>query len=91
VTYASADDPPFLVVNGTADQTVRISQAEAMVAALEKVKVPVTFIRITDGGHFIGGPEINARVRSFLDKQLRGQSVEVSDAPIAAQVLPPQR
>lgn len=42
----------------------------------------MTFIRLTGGGHFIGGPEINARVRSFFDKQLRGQKVEVSDAPI---------
>jgi hypothetical protein len=67
---------------------VRISQAEAMVAALEKVKVPVTFIRITGGGHFIGGSEINARVRTFLEKQLRGQSVEVSDAPIQGQTPP---
>ncbi len=82
VTYASPDDPPFLVVHGTVDPTVPISQAEAMVAALEKVQVPVTFIRLTGGGHFIGGPEINARVRSFFDKQLRGQKVEVSDAPI---------
>jgi acetyl esterase/lipase len=90
VIYASPDDPPFLVVNGTADQTVPISQAEAMVAALAKVNVPVTFIRMAGGGHFIGGPEIHARVRTFFDKQLRGQPVEVSDAPIVAPA-PPQK
>jgi acetyl esterase/lipase len=82
VTYVSADDPPFLVVNGTDDPLVPIGQAERLVAALKEAGVPVKFIRIEGGGHAIRGPEIIERVHAFFEKQLRGQSVEVSDAPI---------
>jgi acetyl esterase/lipase len=81
VTWVSADDPPFLVVHGTVDK-LPIAQAEGMVAALKKVNVPVTFIRMEGGGHGVFGQEINSRARAFFDKHLRGQSVEVSTEPI---------
>ena len=82
IRYITADDPPFLVAHGTKDPVVPFSQAERFVDALEKAKIDVTFIRMEGGGHGVFGPEINARVRAFFDKHLRGQSVEVSDQPI---------
>ncbi|HWB01289.1 MAG TPA: alpha/beta hydrolase [Pirellulales bacterium] len=80
--YATSDDPPFFVVHGTKDPLVPLAQAEHMVQALERAGVPVTFSRIEGGGHGIRGPEITARVQQFFDKNLRGQSVEISQEPI---------
>jgi acetyl esterase/lipase len=82
VTYASSDDPPFLLVHGTADKTVPFAQAETMYERLKAEGVDVQLVRIIGGGHGIGGPEVEARVRAFLDKHLRGQDVQVSDEPI---------
>jgi len=84
VTYVSKDDPPFLVVHGTNDQTVPFAQAETLHAALKKAGVDSTFVRIEGGGHGISGPEVMKRVRAFFERHLRGRDVEVSDKPIAA-------
>jgi len=84
VTYASSDDPPFLIVHGTNDPLVQIEQAELLHAALKKAGAPSTFVKIEGGGHGIGGPEVMERVRAFFDRHLRGKDVEVSDKPIEA-------
>ena len=81
-THVSSDDPPFLVVHGTADPTVPIAQAELLYDLLKKAGVDVTFVKMIGGGHAIRGAEIDARVLAFFDKHLRGQSVEVSEEPI---------
>ena len=86
ITYVTADDPPFLVAHGTQDPVVPFSQAERFVEALKKAKVDVTFIRMEGGGHGVFGPEINARVLTFFDKHLRGQSASVSAEPIPVAV-----
>jgi acetyl esterase/lipase len=82
VTYVSADDAKFLVVHGTKDPLVPMSQAETLVEALKKACVPTTFVVMQGGGHGIRGPEITERVHAFLDKSLRGQKTEVSAEPI---------
>jgi acetyl esterase/lipase len=82
ITYVSKDDPPFLVVHGTADGTVPFEQAEMFHQALEQAGVDVTFVKIIGGGHGIGGEEVLERVKSFFEKHLRGQDVEVSAEPI---------
>lgn len=82
VTYASKDDPPFLIMHGTADRTVPLAQAERLQAVLKKAGVDSTLVRIEGGGHGFGGPEVNKRVRAFLDKHLLGKKVEVSSDPI---------
>ncbi len=82
VTYVSKDAPPFLIVHGTADPVVPLSQAEQLYQALKQAGQQVTFVKIEGGGHGIGGPEVTARVRAFFDRWLRGQNVEVSDRPI---------
>ncbi len=88
ITYVSKDDPPFLIVHGTNDGTVPLQQAEMLHAALQKAGTDVTFVKIEGGGHGIGGPEVTQRVNAFLEKQLRGRDVEVSDEPIAAPERP---
>ncbi|WP_425618447.1 alpha/beta hydrolase fold domain-containing protein [Anatilimnocola sp. NA78] len=84
VTYVTADDPPFLILHGTDDRTVAINQAERLHAAQQKAGVSTTFVKITGGGHGIGGPKVEERVKTFLDKHLLGKSVEVSSEAIEA-------
>jgi acetyl esterase/lipase len=84
ITYVSKDDPPFLVVHGTADATVPFDQAVRFSDALKKGGVDVTFVRMEGGGHGIGGPEITGRVKNFFDKHLLGKNIAVSAEPIQA-------
>lgn len=84
ITYVSKDDPPFLIVHGTADNTVPVEQAEMFHAALQKAEVDATLVKILGGSHSVGGDEVLQRVKAFFEKHLRGQEVEVSDEPIQA-------
>lgn len=88
VTYVTKDDPPFLVVHGTADRTVPFAQGETFYEKLKAAGVDATFVKMDGGGHGIGGPEITARAKAFFDKHLLGKEVEVSVEPI--QVEPAQ-
>ena len=89
ITYVTNDDPPFLIVHGTADNTVAIKQAELLHAAQQQAGVNTTFVKITRGGHGIGGPKVEERVQAFFAKNLLGRDVAVSsdaiEAPPAAQ------
>ncbi len=77
INYASPDDPPFLLVHGDADGTVPFRQSEMMEAALKKVGIPVTLIRIEGGGHgetFPGAktsPDYKAEIVKWFDTHLR--------------------
>ena len=51
----SGDDSPFLIMHGTADPGVPISQSEKLHAALTAVGVPCTFVKLKGAKH--GGPE----------------------------------
>jgi acetyl esterase/lipase len=85
VTFVTKDDPPFLIMHGTADNTVSIRQAERLYEAEKQAGMNTTFVKVTGGGHGFGGPEVNARVKAFLDKQLLGKDIAVSAEPIQAQ------
>jgi acetyl esterase/lipase len=78
VTYVSKDDPPFLIMHGTADNTVHIRQAELLSAKAKDAGMNVTFVKIEGGGHGFGGEEVNARVKAFFEKHLLGKDVAVS-------------
>lgn len=82
VTFVTKDDPPFLIVHGTDDRTVPFRQAELLHEAQKQAGVDTTFVKIEGGGHGIGGPEVEARVRAFFEKHLLGKDVEVSAEPI---------
>jgi dipeptidyl aminopeptidase/acylaminoacyl peptidase len=84
ITYVSADDPPFLTAHGTKDQLVPYDQALELDAAMKKAGAPHLLIEMTGAGHGnFRNLEINARVRTFLDKHLRGVRGEISTQPIA--------
>ena len=82
INYVTPDDPPFLVVHGTADRTVPFPQGERFYEKLKEAGVDVTFIKMDGGGHGIGGREITDRAKAFFDKHLLGKGVDVSAEPI---------
>jgi acetyl esterase/lipase len=82
ITYVTKDDPPFLIVHGTDDRTVPFNQAERLYDAQKQAGLDTTFVKIEGGGHGIGGPKVEARVRAFLEKHLLGKDVQVSGEPI---------
>jgi acetyl esterase/lipase len=82
ITFVTKDDPPFLIVHGTDDRTVPFNQAERLYDAQKKAGLDTTFVKIEGGGHGIGGPEVEARVRAFFEKHLLGKDVQVAAEPI---------
>ena len=56
VTYASADDPPFLIMHGDQDPLVPIAQNRELAEALKAVGVNVTFEVVKGAGHAPNSP-----------------------------------
>jgi dipeptidyl aminopeptidase/acylaminoacyl peptidase len=75
-------------VHGTDDRTVAIRQAEILYEAQKKAGNNSTFVKITGGGHGIGGPKVDERVATFFAKHLLSKEVEVSADAIATPPLP---
>lgn len=72
ITYVSEGDAPFLVVHGDTDPLVPHHQSEILVAALEKVNVPVEFYTVAGGSH--GGftdPKVGKLIEMTLEKYLK--------------------
>jgi len=77
MSFASSKAPPMLILHGTADTAVSITQSQAMAKKLAHLKVPVETLTIPDVGHgFIGKtPQITraandqalARTLKFID------------------------
>jgi acetyl esterase/lipase len=87
-THVTADDPPFLIVHGTEDPLVEYDQSVQFDAALRAAGVSSVLIRVDGGKHGnFGNPEVDQRVRAFLGKQLLGEKMEISTAPIAARAV----
>ena len=51
VTYASKDDPPTLILHGTADTTVPVNQSKLLHAALKKAGVSSQLVIVKDAPH----------------------------------------
>jgi len=80
VTYISADDPPFLILQGDSDRLVPPSQSEELYDQLRSAGVPATLVMVSNAGHGFksqGGEisptsqEIYLMIVDFFDKQLR--------------------
>jgi acetyl esterase/lipase len=85
--HVSPDDPPCLVIHGTADPSIPVDQAVRFDAALRSVGVPSTLLLLDRVGH---SPKITRdssagrALLEFLDATLRPATVpmpEDSDAP----------
>lgn len=80
-TYASPDDPPFLIVHGDKDQTVPVEQGQLMYDALVKVGVSAKLVIVQGGDHSLSAttgmsptrPEIDQMILDFLNKTLLGK------------------
>jgi hypothetical protein len=77
ITYASPDDPPFLIVHGDKDGTVPINQSGRLFQALKANASRVHFHTIHNAGH--GGPgfstpEVEEMVRRFFEQHLRARA-----------------
>ncbi|MBV8227600.1 MAG: alpha/beta hydrolase [Verrucomicrobia bacterium] len=51
ITYVHVDEPPMLVVHGTADRLVPYLQSELLVEAMDKAGAPYYFHSVVSGGH----------------------------------------
>ena len=82
MSFASAEAPPMLIIHGTADSEVSITQSQAMASRLAELHVPVETLYIPDVDHgFIGRtPKATAaahqqafeRTLAFIDALFRG-------------------
>lgn len=75
VTHVSPDDPPFLIVHGSNDEGVPISQSRSLFEALQKAGVPCSLHIVEGAGHGMGGmrdsAELEAKVAAFFDQHLK--------------------
>lgn len=82
VTYANGGDPPVLTVHGDRDTVVSYRQALRLDAALRQVAVPHVLLTVRGGGHGDFGTVADAQVRNFLERELRGQAIDVDTADL---------
>jgi len=72
-TYASKDDPPFLIFHGDKDPLTPASQGELLNKRLRKAGAESHFYLVKDGKHgWPPRPDVDNRVDEFFDKHLRG-------------------
>jgi acetyl esterase/lipase len=86
VTYASRDDPPFLIVHGDHDTTVPLRQSQTFAERLKQAGVDVTLLVVKNGRHGQWGPDaepdaqaINETVCSFFEKHLKNPKAKSAD------------
>jgi acetyl esterase/lipase len=88
--FVGPQTPAFLIIHGSCDETVPVSQAEILYRSLEAAGIEATFFRIEGSNHgfwkagepYPGKPipsMIEGWILSFLEKHLQGkQGLEVS-------------
>jgi acetyl esterase/lipase len=71
-TYASADDPPFLIIHGENDRLVPLEQSQILHDALKAKGVDVQLIAVPNAGHgMAGGQESLRKAGEFFDTHLK--------------------
>lgn len=76
LTYVKAGLPPFLLLHGTADQLVPMSQSTAFQTACRAVGVPCDLVTVKGGPHGMVmwnliDPSYKAKIVDFLDSKLK--------------------
>lgn len=71
ITYASKDDPPFLVVHGKKDNVVPVEQSEALYKSLKDAGVDVEFRCMKGLKHFLFHKGTMKDVKEFFDKHFK--------------------
>jgi acetyl esterase/lipase len=79
IEHVTSDDPPVLLVQGTADPIVPASQSEAMALALRRAGVGAKLIELSGVGHGfgfqVGGRNLLSEVVGFLNSSLASRAV----------------
>jgi len=71
-TYASDDDPPFLIMHGTNDTVVPFADSQSFYQCLIDAGVDATFIPVEGAGHgFSDYPEASQKAWEFLERHLK--------------------
>lgn len=85
VTYVDAKDAPILMVHGTADEVVPLSQSETLAAALKAAGVEHELVIVPNGPHtfYLESKTLDLRpqVMGFFKKHLGIQPVEFPAVP----------
>lgn len=75
LTYVRKSSPPFLILHGTADTTVKIEQSEWLAAAMKEAGAPHEFLIIRGAPHTFDlqpkQKDLRPVVLEFLEKHLR--------------------
>lgn len=71
MTYVAAGNPPILIMHGSADTIIPVSQSQEFDAALKKAGVDVTYIELPGIGHGFQDKNSLNTVRTFFDKHLK--------------------
>ena len=83
ITHVSADDPPFLIVHGTADVVVPYQQSTTFHEALQKAGVDSTLITVEGAGHGpFGNPKVTKLMQQFLMNHLLDGTTVIEDATL---------
>lgn len=70
VTYASKDDPPFLIMHGDVDDAIPPAQSEELYQSLKQAKVDASYHLLTGYGHSFAAPEHYKLVEDFFARTL---------------------
>lgn len=92
IHYVSRDNPPFLIMHGTADPLVPVGQSDLLAEALKNAGVAVLLQKLPGSGHggpVFGRPVARDLVLAFFDKNLKGLDVKVEPIPDEALALGP--
>lgn len=67
IDYVSKDDPPFLIIHGTADIIVPVIHSERFEKKLKANGVVAELITLSGRGHGWGGDDLNQSFKSTID------------------------
>lgn len=68
IAYVDGNDPPFLIIHGTADSVVPMEQSRDLHEALQSAGVDSTLVLIEGGGHGAGSQ--GGEIMDFFEKHL---------------------
>lgn len=82
ISFVSADDPPILIMHGTEDTLVPLSQSIRFAEALKQAGAKPTLVVIEGKGHVLFPQEYFDRVTQFFQDNLRTKTA--ASSPVAA-------
>jgi acetyl esterase/lipase len=77
IHWVDAHDPPFLIIHGTEDRVVPISQSDALHEALVAAGTASELVRVEGAGHGIREPGVLLQAAKFFDQHLGGSAAPV--------------